>query len=117
MKEETQKRIGTILDETAERDAIHIAVAPLIAGEDLWKRGEVGLKYGTRDVAVSKQSVYDLHPIGIVDPFLKEVVRKGQRFYCFLFPNTVTGMRHHWQHPAFDAPLVQPKSEHEQWLR
>ena len=40
-------------------------------------------------------------PVGIVDPFLKEPVEPGERFYIFLFPNTVTGLRHVWTHPAF----------------
>jgi hypothetical protein len=42
--------------------------------------------------------------IGIVDPFLDQPVRPGEEFWVFVYPNTITGMRHYWQHPAFANP-------------
>lgn len=116
MKDDTQKLIGKILDETAERDAIHVAVAPVIAGEDLWPGREVGFVYGSNEVVKSKSKDYGMDPIGIVDPFLDGRVEKGQRFFVFLFPGTVTGMRHHWNHPAFQTPKVASNAS-EKWLR
>ena len=74
------------------RDAIHIAIAPCVA--------QCVLEPGT---AVSAEG----YPppggrlVGIVDPFLGERVLPGQRFYIFLYPNTVTSLRHEWEHPAF----------------
>lgn len=35
-------------------------------------------------------------PVGIVDPFLRESVQPSQRFWLFLYPNTVTSLRHEW---------------------
>lgn len=120
MKEETQKLIGTVLDETAERDAIHIAVAPLVAAEKLYRGMSICLVYGTKNQAQRSHEDHQegsrAKPIGIVDPFLKSPVGVGERFYCFLFPNTVTGMRHHWSHPAFDDVPPTPTNESEVWL-
>lgn len=107
----------------AVRDAIHIAVIPLIAGEDLYG-GAVQLKVGTKNVALrAKDSYYGGESIGIVNPWhpasqgdYENVVRKGEAFYCLLNPGSVTGMRHHFQHPVFDSEPVE-MSDSESWLR
>lgn len=85
------------------RDAIHIAIAQVTAGEDL----EPGDFVGFQDV---EGVVYkDAQHIGIVDPFIKREtwtrtgIKKGEKFYLFLKPNTVTSLRHEWTHPLFDV--------------
>ena len=92
-------KIGELLGPDAQRDAIHIAVAPVVAAYDLSPGDHVGLNdHGKAERTAT--------PIGIVDPFLRTStcrVKKGEVFYLFLYPNTVTGMRHHWTHPAFAA--------------
>ena len=87
-----------IADGERRRDAIHIAVAPVTATVTLQPGEPVGLLEGSREQVAPGE-----HNIGIVDPFLQEEVEPGQRFWLFLFPNTVTGMRHIWTHPAFQA--------------
>lgn len=111
------KTIGKILDSNEERrDAIHIAIVPAIAAENLWAGNKVSLVYGTTD-QVKRQEYSGGSPIiGVVDPFLNNFVRKGQKFWLFLYPNSVTGLQHVWTHPAFDCPQM-PKNEHEKWLR
>lgn len=112
--------LGKLIDSTQQRDAIHIAVVPLIAGDILHRGSKFRLAFGTTDTALpgdynDKGKANDA--IGIVDPFLDEwQVKKGQRFWGVLFPGTVTGMRHEWQHPSF-ASVSQPRDDHERWLR
>lgn len=86
-----------ITNNERRRDAIHIAVAPVTAGCDLSPGQDVGFIHENdlEKVGPSKNA------IGIVDPFLKEPVLEGQRFWLFLYPGTVIGMRHYWKHPAF----------------
>jgi len=117
--------IGKLLTGGEERDCIHMAIFPAIAAEDGLRPGaEVGLVYGTTNQIKSMERLYGLPAIGIVDPFLfkslwenrQYSVKKGDRVWVFLFPGTVTGMRHHWRHEALDTPHV-PKNESEKWLR
>lgn len=84
--------LGKLIEGEAERDAVHVAIVPVTAKEDVWPGCEVGID-GARNAPY----------VGIVDPFLKDGVKAGQRFYICLFPNSVTGMRHHWEHPLFDG--------------
>lgn len=77
----------------AVRDAIHVAIAPVIAKETLSPGDHVGVINGIASKASSH--------IGIVNPFLKGSLRSGDHFYVCLYPDTVTGMTHHWEHPSF----------------
>lgn len=88
--------LGQIITTKQNRDAIHIAVAPVVAAHQLWTGCRVGLT--PNGLATTKEPA-----IGIVDPFLPggTVVEAGQTFWLFLYPLTVTGLRHDWQHPAF----------------
>lgn len=96
--------LGKIIDAAAQRDAIHIAIAPVVAIERMYPGDAIGLVVGS-----SEKVGRAFKPIGIVDPFLPKYVDPGERFFMFLYPQTVTGMRHHWQHPAFaDAPTPAP---------
>lgn len=95
---------------TGERDAIHVALAPVVAAERLKPGQHIGFvrPYNTELVGISSE------PLGIVDPFLEHSVERGQRFYMVLYQNTVTGMRHQWEHPAFPPPSAE---ESERWMQ
>jgi hypothetical protein len=106
-------KLGTKPSEGALRDAIHVAIAPMIAGTPLAPGAHVGiLPDGTAGMSDK--------PIGIVDPFIGGKVHKGELFWLLLYQNTVTVMRHHWSHPAFITEPVEVKAssslESEAWL-
>ena len=106
-------KIGHVIDQPQERDAIHIAVAPMLASQRLSPGQPVGLAEGTADHATSAGK-----PIGIVDPFLTAPVRAGDRFWLFLFPGSITSLRHGWTHPAFpDVEAAYKSTGDEAWLR
>ena len=95
--------LGQLITDDAKRDAVHVAIAPVTAGEPLGPGFHVGVHDG---YAYHDQ----VNHIGVVDPFLPEDIREGDCFYIFLYPNTITDMRHMWTHPAF-APTKPPKTE------
>lgn len=108
--------LGTIIDARAGRDAIHLAVEPMIAMVKLSPGQDVGLS-GGKAVHILPHD-YRTKPVGIVDPFLKAPVEPGQRFWLVVYPRQITSLRHVWTHPAFDEasiPLSAPDSE--KWLR
>lgn len=111
--------IGKLIEQERGRDAIHIAVAPVEAGIELKPGAEIGILKGKAFTAFPGV----VEPLGVVDPFLKYVVLPGQRFYMFLFPGSITSLRHEWQHPAFAGVLPPPsppspdKAASEAWLR
>ena len=96
--------IGHLCHDNARRDAIHFAVAPVAVGDALLHPGDhVGLN------SKGEASTLPTH-IGIIDPFLTDFVHQGQRVWLFLYPGTVTSLRHIWQHPAF-APKLPSREE------
>lgn len=76
------------------RDAIHLAVEPVVAGMDLYPGQHVGLENGRAWASAAKK-------LGIVDPFLKGRVEPGQRFWLVVYPRQITSLRHVWSHPDF----------------
>lgn len=109
--------LGTLIDETAKRDAVHLAVEPMVAGEDLHPGARVIVKDG-----VAFDCGYE-GGVGIVDPFLHILgARKGQRFWLVLMPRTITSLRHVWEHPDFPAATgvverTPDRAASEAWLR
>lgn len=93
-------QLGQLIEDgDRRRDAVHIAIAPATADTPLSPGQHVGF--------VQQGNLERMGPcednIGIVDPFLKAEVEPGQRFWVFLYPDTITGLRHIWSHPAFKA--------------
>ena len=109
------KTIGKLLDGTEQRDAIHIAIMPVKAGELLGPGKRITIKNGIAYHAS------DSVGLGIVDPFLEFSAEIGQRFWMFLHPNTVQSIRHEWTHSEIDKEVSRGSypdmKAAEQWLR
>ena len=106
--------LGSIIEDKQSRDAIHMAVAPVIADTKLFPGQPIGF------VAAEKNTVGQTsRSIGIVDPFLEGAVFPGQTFWMLIYPNTITGLRHEWTHPAFDGAeeAKQDDVDSRQWLK
>ncbi len=93
--------LGKLISDSAERDAIHVALAPVVAACELDPSERVFVRNGN-----AYRPTPEFPAIGIVDPFLTARVRLGETFYIMLFQNSVTGMRHEWKHPAFSQSDV-----------
>lgn len=103
--------LGKLITSGGARDAIHVAVAPVVASERLKPGTHVGLLPNGTASATCKT-------LGVVDPYLKQPVQKGETFWLCLYPNTVTSLRHEWEHPDFGKDLVAEKDRAEAvaWL-
>lgn len=93
-------KLGQLIDTNEQRDAIHIAVAPVEATEDMLPGEPIEWEIAGRMGKVVRCNM--TRAIGIVDPFLRDTVHPGEHFWMFLKPGTITGLRHQWEHPAFD---------------
>lgn len=87
--------LGEIVYErpTHDRDAIHVAVALVEAGEQLRAGQHVEVNSGRAFASAT--------PHGVVDPFLKGYVGSGEMFWLLLFPKGVVNMHHTWSHEDF----------------
>lgn len=101
-------QLGNLPEANQGRDAVHVAIAPMIAAERLSPGQHVGL-IGDRAGSTAKT-------IGIVDPFLRGAVFEGERFWLVLYPQTITSLRHVWEHPAFSGGEGSVSAS-EKWLR
>lgn len=97
-----------------KRDATHIAVAAVEAGENLTPGTHVGFLADGKTGKKGKN-------IGIVDPFLRVNVKRGDKFWLYLYPGSITSLEHKWTHPAFSDKIEQKSntsiSTSEAWMR
>jgi hypothetical protein len=114
--------LGMIHVRDEKRDAIHLAVIPAEAGENLYPNAHVHLIDGK----AYRAQMYSGDAIGVVDPFLTNSVQAGQRFWVVIYPRVITSLRHVWTHPAIadevgavapSGPSAEQKAASEKWLR
>lgn len=109
-KDLTLASLGKPLSHEMPRDAVHIAVVPVIADESMHPGTRVTVHAGHAWPAGKKNIV------GIVDPYLTEAVANGERFWVFLMPGSITSLVHHWTHPDFPAMSDDPKVKAKAWI-
>lgn len=89
--------LGTIITENEKRDAIHLAVENVIAGDYLKPGQHVTLRGGVALLAGEENG----KAVGIVDPFLAKDVARRERFWLVVYPRQISSLRHVWEHPDF----------------
>lgn len=81
------------------RDAVHVPVILVEAGEDLVGGEHVGVISDDISYIVGTGAH---KKVGIVDPFLKGI-GKGQMFWMWMDPDQVTSVKHNWYHSSFNS--------------
>lgn len=114
--------LGQLITTAQNRDAIHIAIVPALAGMYLAPGDRIALN-------LKGEAIRSSSSIGIVDPFLQvNAISPGEKFWLYLNPGSITSLRHEWTHPAFAneaAPtnnqaaetIADSKAASERWLR
>ena len=87
--------LGMIHTKEEKRDAIHLAVIQVTAGDDIIP--------GDSITNIDGVAYYDKQGLGIVDPFIEEkYIPKGHQFWMVIKPRLIHSLRHVWEHPAFE---------------
>ena len=114
MNEIKVPNLGELADDNSRRDAIHVAVAPVIAGERLLGgmhillrdgKAYMDTKYVQDNPDIPVVGVRTDKTIGVVDPFFDECILPDQKFWLLLYPGSITSLRHVFTHPAFKVQL------------
>lgn len=96
-------KLGQHITDNAERDAVHVAIAPMIAG--------VRLSPGEQVTVVGGKAYSTYTPVGVVDPFLQTKVSPGQKFWLFMLPGKTSAPRHDWKCADLDGNAEDAKEE------
>jgi hypothetical protein len=83
------------------KDAVHVAVISVECKAETLMPGE----HVDKDGMPTGEKL-----VGIVDPFVRKPVKKGEKFWLCLYPGTITALKHYWTHPAFEAETPQPET-------
>ena len=92
--------LGKIHEFDEKRDAIHLAVYPVEAGEFLIPGENIRVDNGKAYTCTRAEG------LGIADPFIESgQIQKGQRFWLVIYPREIRSLRHVWEHPAFPSSV------------
>lgn len=98
--------LGLIHFKPEHRDAIHLAVEAVEAGEVISPGSDIGIAMNGKayEAGMSRRIddlVQNVKALGIADPFLKKPVEEGNRFWLVVYPRQIKSLRHVWEHPDF----------------
>ena len=94
--------LGKTPNEYDGRDAVHIAVCPGIASQTLKPGQHIGFVDKAKGIFGPSSN-----NIGVVSPFYLQPISAKSRFWVLLYPNTISSLRHVWEHSEF-IPEVKP---------
>ena len=113
-----EARLGELITEPGEqnqRDAIHIAIVPIKARNNLQPGQRVGVT-PDGEWAGTPGGLFS-EAVGIVDPYMEQRVLGGQTFWLCLFQGSVHTLRHEWTHPCFPGTVSdKPRISGEQMM-
>lgn len=96
--------LGMIHWQEEKRDAIHLGVEPVEAGEHLNPSEHIGIGPDGKAYSTVDSRVYsNIKALGIADPFLTRSINPGEKFWLVVYPRQITSLRHCWEHPDFDS--------------
>ena len=96
----------------AARDAVHVAIAPVVAETQMMRAQRIRVD-GTHARAVSAAE----HANAIVDPWITNDVEAGELVWVLMNPGTITAIRHHWQHPDVRDVPDEARASAIAWLK
>jgi hypothetical protein len=99
-----EAKLGTVPNGSEGRDAVHVAIIPARAAQLLDCGQPVKMNAANEAVPCPVDQA-----VGVVDPFRTENRRRvfeGEWFWLCLYPKTITGLRHVWEHPTFASAGV-----------
>lgn len=107
---DTKVKVGELVESSRypTKDAIHVAVATVKAGQELRPGMPVEVKStaddynGGNTYAIAYATTQEASH-GVVDPYLVGPIRDGEVFWLFLKPGTVENLAHTWTHKAFGS--------------
>jgi hypothetical protein len=100
-------KLGNSPSRSSTRDAIHVAIIPITVEERCNPGDHVSIQktknhWTGYEAYNPRKNRHPRHTVGIIDPFKSTPVLPNESTWLVLYPDTVTGMKHHWEHPSFE---------------
>jgi len=98
--------LGRSPEELGIKDAVHVAIVSLRAGQALKPADHITLNDEREAVRCDPSKSF-----GVVNPFVNGPTVRGTWFWGLLHMQEVPSVQHHWDHPehSFAAPTTEPK--------